>query len=119
MIFKVLARETPEYPFLQQLLGETLAEQRDIDGALHAYRTALASLVSRQDVASHRDAIRHRIALLHLSRSELIDAGSMWQHCRPNSIPVHCTHKPLGRYNGDCHLTIFWLLARQKLKCSL
>jgi tetratricopeptide (TPR) repeat protein len=75
-LFAELARESPEYPYLQQLLAETLADQGDVDGALHAYRAALRGL-DREDVAvSHRDAIRHRIALLHLSRDQGSEARS-------------------------------------------
>jgi tetratricopeptide (TPR) repeat protein len=71
-LFGELAEESPEYPFLQQLLAETLADQRDVDRALQAYHTALRGLSGREEVAaSHRDAIRHRVALLHLSRNEL------------------------------------------------
>src|SRR5262245_347525 len=70
-LFEELARESPEYPFLQQLLAETLAEQRDIDGALQAYTAALQALDERSDVDPvHRDAIRQRIALLHLGRKD-------------------------------------------------
>jgi len=70
-LFSVLARESPEYPFLQQLLAETRADQGDIDGALHAYRIALDELVGREDIAvSHRDAIRQRVAQLHLSQEQ-------------------------------------------------
>ncbi len=74
-LFRELAEESPQYPFLQQLLAETLADQNDFDGALAAYHSALRALWGREEVAaSHRDAIRHRIALLHLSRNELVDA---------------------------------------------
>jgi len=77
-LFRELAEESPEYPFLQQLLAETLRVQRDVDGALRAYHTALRGLSGREEVAaSHRDAIRHRIALLHLSRNEFVAARSI------------------------------------------
>jgi tetratricopeptide (TPR) repeat protein len=73
-LFGELASESPEHPLLQQLLAETLADQGDIEGALLGYEAALRGLVGREEVSpSHRDAIRQRIALLHLARDQYED----------------------------------------------
>jgi tetratricopeptide (TPR) repeat protein len=70
-IFRELTLESPDYPHLHQLLAETLLEQRDVEGALQSYRTALGILEGRNDVsASHRDAMRQKVAALHLSRGD-------------------------------------------------
>ena len=56
---------------MQQLLAETLVEQNDVQGAVTAFESALAALVDREDVApAYRDAIRQRMAMLHLERNQ-------------------------------------------------
>jgi tetratricopeptide (TPR) repeat protein len=88
-LFAALAQESPEYPFLQQLLAETLADQRDVDGALRAYESALRGLSGRKEVAaSHRDAVRHRIALLHLGRDEFVAARSVLDVLEQSDDPL-------------------------------
>jgi tetratricopeptide (TPR) repeat protein len=76
-IFRDLVRQSPDYPYMHQLLAETLSEQNDIEGALQAYRTALRGLADSGEVAaSHRDAIRLEIARLQLGGGRYAEAGS-------------------------------------------
>jgi tetratricopeptide (TPR) repeat protein len=78
-LLQELTEEAPEFPFLHQLLAETLAERRDVEGALAAYHRALDGLGQTEEASVHRDAIRQRIALLHLGRGELEDCRAMME----------------------------------------
>lgn len=78
VLLEQLVVEAPEYPFLRQLLAETLDQQRDVQGALAAYESALAGLSDSQEAGTgHRDAIRHRLALLHLTQGDLDEVDAV------------------------------------------
>lgn len=89
LLFEELARESPEYPLLQQLLAETLENQNDVDGALEAYAGALRALSDREDVAaSYRDAIRQRMALLRLNGEQYDDVGELLDALETDDTPL-------------------------------
>jgi tetratricopeptide (TPR) repeat protein len=94
-IFRDLARESPDYPLLHELLAETLFEQHDVDGALQSYGTALTALMDREDVqASYRDRLRQKIAALHLNRGEHAEAdaaiGELETPEGPLALEIRC-----------------------------
>jgi len=76
-LFTELARENPEHPWLRQLLAETLADQGDLDAAIAAYEAALDGTGARPDLGGQRDAIRRRLALLHISLDDLSAAEAV------------------------------------------
>ena len=71
-LVRELAAELPANGTVQRILGETLEQQRDVDGALNAYAAALRILsIEQQDEAlEERDRLRLRMAGLHLDRDE-------------------------------------------------
>jgi len=78
-MFEALAAQSPDFPYLHQLLAETLAQQGESGGSLRAYRATLAALAGRDDEIgeNHRDSIRRQIAALHLGRGEYDEAAAV------------------------------------------
>jgi len=89
-----LATEAPEFPLFFQLLGEGLAEQNDVDGALAALETALNGMAKEEGVEGQRDAIRQRMAVLHVGRDDFAEARNLLASAElpegPRSLELRC-----------------------------
>ncbi|HKQ60678.1 MAG TPA: tetratricopeptide repeat protein, partial [Candidatus Polarisedimenticolaceae bacterium] len=67
-----LLADLPDKPSVLLLLAETLDDQGDMDGAIDAYRRALAGLgADPSEGRPLRDAVRRRLAQLELRRSDV------------------------------------------------
>ena len=70
-----LVREFPEDPVYRAILGETLARQGNLEGAIGAYQPAIAGFSSKDQAgAERRDEVRRRIVMLYLARKRPAEA---------------------------------------------
>lgn len=71
-----LVAEYPDNPGVRSLLGEGLARQGDLAGALDAFTAAVRAIPGKDDLSgARRDELRERIAGLWLARKNPDEAG--------------------------------------------
>jgi tetratricopeptide (TPR) repeat protein len=69
-----LVGQTPDHPFLHELLAEIRLQQNDLPEAAAAYSTALRGLEGEPRHADRRDEIREQLAALYLETERPEDA---------------------------------------------